>query len=210
MQVAVYSLPSGGCAVVTPCPPMTAAQVLAKDVPTGAASIVLDSTALPSAPQAQWSIVNGAIVVTPLTAAQLAPSLVSAASAACSNIINQITPDDTHQYAFTNAASILNGNGGVAPTTGPLASKFASLAASFGESVANFAILVNDVQGASLDLGAAQAALKSAAAAATTATQLAAALTAFETALAAVVSEITTAGVTVTAPPAITISGINA
>jgi hypothetical protein len=142
--------------------------------------------------------------------AQLAAALVTAASAACGQVTNQITPDAAHQYAFTNAAAILNGNGGAAPASGPLAAKFDALAAAYGQTPANFALLVTDIQGASLDLGAALVTLESAAATATTAAQLAAALTAFETSIGAVIAEITAADVSAVAPAAITILGINA
>jgi hypothetical protein len=148
----------------------------------------------------------------PPTQGELAASLAAAASAACTEIVSKIYPDAAHQAAFQNAASIVNGNAGAAPTVEPLATKFASLAAIYGLSASGFAALVIAMQAASFDLSAALAVLNGGAADATTPVQLAAALTAFETALAAAVAEINAAGLPVTtaAPPAIRIAGINA
>jgi hypothetical protein len=144
--------------------------------------------------------------------AQLAAALTAAGSAACAAVVAKIYPDAAHQAAFQNAASIVNGNGGAAPTVDPLATKFASLAAVYGLSAAAFASVVTAMQGASFDLSAALAELNSAAAGATTSAQLATALAAFETAIAAVVAEINGAGLpmTVAAPPPIGIAGVNA
>ncbi len=146
------------------------------------------------------------------TQAQLVAALNAAASAACAFIVGQTFPDPSHQTAFQNAAAIVNGNAGAAPTTGVLATKFASLATVYGLSASAFATLVVAMQGASLDLSTALTTLWAAAAAATTGAQLATALTAFETAIGNVVAEINAAeppGPTV-APAAISIAGINA
>jgi hypothetical protein len=143
---------------------------------------------------------------------QLAAALVAAASAACAAVVAQIYPDPAHQAAFQNAASIVNGNGGAAPTAAPMAAKFAALAAVYGLSASAFAMLVTAMQGASFDLSAALAALDAAASAAATSAALATALTAFETAIAAVVAEINAVGppVSVSAPAPIALPGVNA
>ena len=151
---------------------------------------------------------------TPSTPTQgaLAGQLAAAASAACAVVVAQIYPDAAHQAAFQNAASIVNGNGGAAPTAAPMAAKFAALAAVYGLSASAFATLVTAMQGASFDLSAALATLDGAAAAAATPAELAAALAAFETAIAATVAEINAAGLPspIAAPAPIVIVGIDA
>ena len=145
------------------------------------------------------------------TQAQLVAALIAAASAASASIVSQVFPDAAHQAAFQNAASIVNGNGGQAPTTGPLAAAFGALATAYGATPANFVAFVLAAQAASLTLGAASATLTSAASAATTSAQLATALTAFETAIGTVVAELNAALPTpITAPAAISIKGVNA
>jgi hypothetical protein len=162
-----------------------------------------------------WTYVGGALVA-PVSAAPsqaiLVARLVAGASAACADVVAQIYPDPAHQAAFQNAASIVNSNGGAAPSAAPLAAKFAALAAVYGLSATAFATLVAAMQGASFDLSAALATLTGAASAATTPAGLAAALDAFETALAATVAEINAAGLpsAIAAPAAISITGINA
>jgi hypothetical protein len=146
------------------------------------------------------------------TQAQLAAALEGAASAACAAIVAQVFPDAAHQAAFQNAAALVNSNGGAAPVSGPLATKFAALASVYGLSASAFAALIVVMQGASLDLSAALGTLVTAAQPATTAAQLATALAAFETALATVVSEINAGSppTPIVAPAVITIAGINA
>jgi len=146
------------------------------------------------------------------TQGALAGQLAAAASAACAVVVAQIYPDAAHQAAFQNAASIVNGNGGAAPTAAPMAAKFAALAAVYGLSASAFATLVTAMQGASFDLSAALATLDGAAAAAATPAELAAALAAFETAIAATVAEINAAGLPspIAAPAPIVIVGIDA
>jgi hypothetical protein len=154
-----------------------------------------------------WSFAAPAI---PL--ATLAAQTLTAASQAAASIVAQIMPDAAHQAAFQNAASILNGLGGAAPSVDPLKTKFANLAAAYGVSGSAFATLVIAMQGASLDLGTASATLADSVAAATSSAQLAAALAAFETAIGAVVAEISAASppVAIVASGAITIAGVNA
>lgn len=148
----------------------------------------------------------------PPPVAQLAATLAAAASDACASVVAQVYPDAAHQAAFQNAASIVNGNGGSAPSAAPMAAKFAALAAVYGLSASAFATLVVAMQGASFDLSAALATLSAAASVATTPAALATALAAFETALAGVVAEINAAGLpsAIAAPAPIAIPGVNA
>jgi hypothetical protein len=121
-------------------------------------------------------------------------------------------PDAAHQAAFQNAASIVNGSGGAAPSSGPLASKFTALSSTYGMSANAFATLVLAMQGASFDLSAALVTLSSASASAASAADLASALATFETAIAAVASEVNAASppVAIVSPAAIVIAGVNA
>lgn len=150
--------------------------------------------------------------LTPPTQAQLATAVVAAAIAASGSVVGQIFTDPAHQSAFQNAASIVNGNGGAAPSAGTLATKFAELAAVYGLTATAFATLVLALQGASLDLSTALSAVEVSAASATTSGQLATALAAFETAIGNVVTEINAASppVPVIAAAAIVIKGVNA
>jgi hypothetical protein len=145
----------------------------------------------------------------PPSVPMLARALVAAASQACASIVAQVYPDPAHQAAFQNAASIINGNGGAAPTAGPLAAAFAALASAYDATPDAFAGFVLAAQAASLTLGAALATLSSAAAAASAAADLTAALAAFETAIGGVVSELDAAlPSSITAPAAIAIAGL--
>lgn len=144
------------------------------------------------------------------TQAQLVELLVAAAGSAAVSLVTQVMPDATHQAAFQNAASIINGNGGVAPSSGPLQTAFAALAAAYGVTPTNFVTLVLTAQASSLTLGAAVAALNSAAVGATTAAELATALAAFETAIGGVVSSLNAVFPSpLISPAAISIPGIN-
>lgn len=141
----------------------------------------------------------------------LAAQAKAAVSAAAGAVVAGVTPDAAHQAAFQNAAAILNGNGGAAPSSGPLATAFGALASAYALSSSAFATVVLDVQAASLTLAAAVATFNSAATVAGNADALASALSAFETALGGVVTSINAVlPVPVTAPPAIRIAGINA
>jgi hypothetical protein len=145
------------------------------------------------------------------TQAQLAASLVSAASLACAGVVAQVMPDPAHQAAFQNAASIVNGAGGAAPASGPMQTAFAALAAAYNTTPANFVGIVLAAQAASLTLGATLATLTGAANVATTPAALGTALSAFETALSGVVASLNAALPSpLIAPAAISIVGINA
>ncbi len=190
--------------------PVTGAQnVVSRTWPDG----TIESCLVAAPEYQQWLAAGNTPTPVPApTQAQLAASLTSAASAACALVVAQTLPDPSHQAAFQNAAAIVNGNGGAAPTTGPLATKFAALATVYGMSASAFATLAVAFQGASLDLSTALTTLWAAASAATTSAQLATALTAFETAIGNVVAEINAAGPPgpTVAPAAIIIAGINA
>ena len=69
MQVVVYTLPTGGCAVAVPIPPVTAETFTP---PAGAVSIIVDSASLPSTPQEEWGISGGVLVTTVAAPAYLA------------------------------------------------------------------------------------------------------------------------------------------
>ncbi len=165
-----------------------------------------------------YGTIGAYVAPSPPTQAQLAAQVVAAASAVCDAIVGAIEPDATHATAFANAASIVNGNGGAAPTAGPMAARFANLALAYGlrksdgsGDVVALAAVVVALQGASLDLSNALLALQGAVAAATTAGDLAAALATFETAIAAVATEVNAVVPRqVAAPPAIVIAGVNA
>ena len=134
----------------------------------------------------------------------------AAVAAAASLVVAQVMPDAAHQAAFQNAASILNGNGRAPPTSGPLASAFTALAASYGLSASAFAGVVLGAQAASMILTAASATFNAAASAATDAGGIATALSVFETALAAVMTEINAVlPIPITAPASIVIAGVN-
>ena len=168
-----------------------------------------------SGAQIGWTLSGGSLVApTPsapsIPLATLAAEAKAAASAAASAVVAAVMPDAAHQAAFQNAAAILNGNGGTAPTTGPLATAFGALATAYGLSTANFVTLVLDAQAASLALAAAVATFNTAASAATSSSALATALAAFETALGGVVSAVNAVLVSqITAPAPIVIVGIN-
>lgn len=146
------------------------------------------------------------------TQSELAASLSGAASAAADFLLTQVAPDRPHLVAYQNAAAVAAANGGSAPTVDPLKSAFASQAAAFGYTPADFATLTMAISAASMSLSAALATLQGSAQSASTAADLATALTAFEQAIDALVAGLNSSGlkVTVVAPSPISISGINA
>jgi hypothetical protein len=140
------------------------------------------------------------------------PALSAAASAACSFISNQIVPDTVHQNAYQLAAGMV-GPSATVPAVAPVSTYFAAMAASFGFQPQAFATLVVAITASAFQLSAILAAVESVANnPASTPAQLAAALSTFETSIAAFVTSINSAGlaITVVAPPAIVIPGINA
>ena len=143
--------------------------------------------------------------------ATLAADLVAAASAACDAVYGQVAPDAKHATAYSNAAAVV-GPAAVVPTADPAKSAFVLMAASFGfaSNPQGFATLVTNVAAASMTLSAILGALEAAAAKAATPADLAAALGTFETALGSLVATLNGAGltITVTAPAAITVTGL--
>ena len=141
---------------------------------------------------------------------QLQAALVAAAVNACDFITSQVNRTQTHAAAFFNVASVVSANNGEVPTTGPLAVSLAALAAIYGGNVTAFSGLSVALQKAAMDNLTALVTLEMAASVATTSAQLATALEAFETSLGSVFNEISAAGASIAAPPAISIVGINA
>ena len=79
MQIIVYSTCPVGCAVVTPAPGQHIDAVAARDVPAGAAFLILDDAALPTnAPAAALVLANGKITVDAATLAELTKPAVPA------------------------------------------------------------------------------------------------------------------------------------
>lgn len=142
----------------------------------------------------------------------LAPTVIDAATRACDAVTQQIIPDATHQQAYQNAATIVWGSGGKAPTADPAKSVFAGQAKALGLSVDTFAGVVSAVSLLSLQLATLLSTLRAGASDATTIDQLNGALTAFEAGLSGLVGSLNAAGLTVAvkAPDPILIAGLNA
>lgn len=149
-------------------------------------------------------------VVTGPTLPELQAALITAAASACDFLTSQVNRTQTHAAAFFNVASVVSANGGIVPTTGPLASSLAALATIYGGSTSAFGGLSVALQKAAMDNLTALVTLETTALSATASDELVTALTAFETALTAVFNEITAAGASIAAPTAISIVGINA
>lgn len=148
----------------------------------------------------------------PPTQAQLAAAVTAAAAAAANAVLAQIYTDPVHQAAGQNAAMIAAIAGG-APVSGSLFyAAFNGYATLFSVTPAALATLAITLTNESMALSVALSTVEAAASAATTTAQLSAALTAFETAISAVVAAVNAASppVTLTAPAAISIIGVNA
>lgn len=162
-----------------------------------------------------WSYKNNSFAapVSTFPVSDLASDLMTAASGACSAITAQVIPDPTHQLSYTNAATIVWASGGGAPTAEPAKTIFAQQALASGiADPAIFAKVVTAVSLGSMQLATILGSLREAARNAQSPNDLGAALSAFEATLNGFVSQLNAAGLTVTvaAPPAIVISGINA
>ena len=142
------------------------------------------------------------------TQAQLQAAVISAASSVCAQITNAVAPDAAHANAYQIAAGALSN--GVVPSSGPVASWLASYAAANGQSEAQVVGAVLAGASAALGLSSALATLEAEASAATTSAQLVTALTAFEASIASILAAMASGGVTVAAPAAISIAGVNA
>jgi hypothetical protein len=161
-----------------------------------------------------WVLTNGVLVPPtspPYNLTNLKSALLTAVGYTCTFIVQTVQPVLALQVAFLNAASIVNGNGGAAPTTGPLVSRFDALATNYGITADQLATLCVTLEAGSLDLANALLAITAASAAATTPTQLATALTNFESSISTLVTEVNSVvPMPIPSPPAITIAGINA
>jgi hypothetical protein len=165
-----------------------------------------------------WTLGNGVLVApsTPTpptpTQASLQAALVAAASTAAAAITAQIYTDPAHQAAGQNAGVIVAMSGGAPTSSSPFFAAFNAYAAAWGLAPAAFATLIEVLMNQSMALSSALNGLEAASAAATTAAQLATALATFEPAIGAVVTAINSAGTPfpMTAPPAISIPGIDA
>jgi hypothetical protein len=149
---------------------------------------------------------------TGLTFSVLQSATVAAASVAAAAVTAQIFTDPAHQAAAQNAAMIVATSGGAPASSSPFYAQFNSYAAAWGMTPANFSTLITVMTNQSLALSGALNALSAASTAATTPTQLATALATFETAIGNVVTALNAAGgpVTIIAPAAISIKGVNA
>lgn len=195
--------------IVTPPPGLTLADILPP----------ADLEALVEAPddvREGW-LYDGATFTAPpapaLTQAQVAEIVLACAGAATNAVIAQVVPDQTHLTAYLNAASCV-GPSATVPTVEPLKSAFGALASAngFGSSPAAFASLVVQVSALSLSLSALLTSLTASTAAAKTAADLAGAVQTFESGLSSLVAALNAAGLTVTisAPAAIKVAGLNA
>ena len=178
------------------------------------------SVAPPTIPSGQEAVWSGSawglqpIGTTPAppspTFPQLQQEVLAAASAVSSSLVTAISPDAAHQQGFQNAAAVVAGNGGSAPTTGPYATQFAALASSYSMTPSAFATMVTALMNASWQNTNAGLAIQAAVAAATTSTQLASAITTFDTSIGQIVTAINAAvPVPIAAPAAIVIAGVN-
>lgn len=141
----------------------------------------------------------------------LAEILVNAATQSCQSVSDQVVPDATHQQAYQNAATIVWGSGGKAPTEEPAKSAFSAQAASLGLSVDTFANVVMGVSLASLQLAAILSTVRAGADSAKSTDDLKAVLTVFDASISELVISLNGAGLTVAvkSPAAIEIVGIN-
>jgi hypothetical protein len=151
------------------------------------------------------------VAAPPASLASLKQATVSAGSAYADAIVGQVTPTVTRQAAFQNAAGILAGSGGSAPTSGPYVDAFAALASSYGISASAFATVVMTAQNASLQIETAMSSFDTEVITASTTAQIVSAIAAFEGALASVISRVNAVMPSpVTTPPPISIPGVNA
>ena len=147
----------------------------------------------------------------PASLVSLKQAAASAGSAYADAIVGQVAPTVTRQAAFQNAAGILAGSGGIAPTSGPYIDAFSALASSYGLSASAFATVVLTSQNASLQIETAMSSFDTEIISASTTAQIASAIAAFEGALAGVISRVNAVMPTpVTTPPPISIPGVNA
>lgn len=139
-----------------------------------------------------------------------AAALIAAATAASSVITKQIAATETQLTGYASAANMVQVAGGV-PTKEPAKTSFTQLANAVGLSTDKFASLVLAMDAASVQNLAILATLSAATYKAKSSADLKVALTSYEEALADFVGQLNQAGLTgtITAPPAIVITGIN-
>ena len=152
-----------------------------------------------------------ALIGAPMPVAMLAARLSAAAKASADAVTAQVATCETHLAGYTNAAMYVAAAGGV-PANDPVKTAFTAMAAANGLTPAAFAELCDALSATAMTLSSTLATLQGAAAKATTAADLVTALTAYETALTSLIGQMNAAGLTVTieAPAAISIAGINA
>jgi hypothetical protein len=203
--VGIYGSARGGLV----SSPTTDAAYLAFQAISGPGAISASTAALDAVLIAAGQPPSG--LTTPTQAAATA-SLLTAASAAAAAVTAQIYTDPAHQAAGQNAGVIVAQAGGAPASASPFFASFNTYAAAWGLTPAAFATLIEVLMNQSMALSSALNALQAASTAATSLPQLATALSTFETAIGAVVVAINAAGTPfpMTAPPAISIKGINA
>lgn len=151
------------------------------------------------------------VAAPPASLASLKQAAVLAASAYADEVVKQVTTTITRQAAFQNAAGIIAGNGGTAPTSGPYADTFAALALSYGKSASDFAVVVFTMQNATLQIETAMSNFDAEVATKSTTPQIVLAITTFEHALSAVILQVNAVTPnSVTTPPPIFIPGVTA
>ena len=165
--------------------------------------------------QQGWLLEDGKLVAPPVpppSVEDIAAQILGSATHVCGIITQQVVPDETHRTAYTNAATIVWGNGGKAPTAEPAKTIFSAQAAALGLKPETFASVVQAVSLVSLELATLLSTLRGSTSAAETYDQLKDALAAFETGLVDLVTKLNGAGLTITvaAPEAILIEGFNA
>lgn len=169
-----------------------------------------------------YSYANGAVTVNPVysatPSANVTPSfttyqadVMNAVSNYIAAITAQVAPSSTHMTAYQNALAIL-GPSITLPTVDPLMTQFNDMASKLGLTPAAFANVVVHVTSSSFALASALMTIESTVAASNTTTQLATAISTFTNTVAGVINTLNSSGltVTVTAPPAISIVGVNA
>lgn len=148
-----------------------------------------------------------------LSQAEVTANLISVATYQANAVVSVIYPDPTRQAAFQNAAAIVNANANAAPTTEPLASKFAALAKLYLPNATpdEFATMVANMQGISFDLSIALSTLTAEAGAAKDKDGLLAALNTFTQSLSTIIGEVNSAGlpVQIEAPTTLHVFGLN-
>jgi hypothetical protein len=144
------------------------------------------------------------------TAAQLAAAIRAAARQAKGAVLRATAPSAARHVLLLSATQILAANGGAAPTAGPSAVKFTTLARQAGMSPSALAKFVVAANAARRALASADSALQTALKTAAAKPALVAALAAYQAALAAAATTLSAASSTPIAAPPIRVVGVNA